>query len=98
MHVSGRPQRTRQSACTRGLSHFSGGEAGSKHSGLPDNSVGDEFKKMKRMKDTHATILMKLENIMWTKADTKGYIIWFHLYEIIRIGKPIKSRSVIVKS
>ena len=30
------------------------------------------------------------------KADTKGYTIQFHLYEIIRIGIPIKTKSRLV--
>lgn len=30
------------------------------------------------------------------KADTKGYNIWFHVYEITTIGKPIKTKSRLV--
>lgn len=55
--------------------------------------------KEKRNKELiHTTILMMLENIiiMWMKADTKGYNVRFHLYEITRVGKPIKRKSKLV--
>ena len=32
----------------------------------------------------------------WTKSDTKGHILWFHLYEMFRKDKSIETESRLV--
>ena len=32
----------------------------------------------------------------WKKSDTKSHIVWFHLYEITTVGKPIETERELV--
>lgn len=46
--------------------------------------------------NTYCNVGEPRKHAKWKKTDTRGHVIWFHLYELSRLGKSIETLEFLI--